>query len=107
MDRPKEEDLTPIRLVSKEISVNGSISEYDCESAIKGLLWRLMEESSASLRTDPESDRSREISLQYQALAELVVCFGSTLAALNDMEEDELSGTSDKARDASPGLPFS
>jgi hypothetical protein len=97
----REEDrgkLTPIVLVSREISSNVSMTEAEVSSAIQRLMWRCLEEVSSAIQTDPLSSYAEERSLEYRALAEMVVAFGSTLAALDDMEEYELSAGRDTAR---------
>lgn len=97
----REEELgrmTPIRMVSREISASGSMNEEDVHSSLERLMWRLSEEAAAAIEDNPLSPYALNRAMEYQVLAEMVVTFGSTLAALSDMEEYELSAGRDKAR---------
>jgi hypothetical protein len=86
MARVREEELSPIQMVAREVSLHTDMSEGDLHSSLQSLLWRLMDESSSRISESPLASDSLERALQYRALAEVIVVFDSTLAALRDID---------------------
>lgn len=86
-------DNSPIEIVSREIGLHGSMEANVILNILKRILWKHMSRAFSALHVDPTSTESLELCEEYRTISELIVSYGSTLTALEDMEEDELSGS--------------
>lgn len=88
-----------MRIVAREISCDG-MPEASASAAIQRVLLRAMGSAHDAILSDAFSEEALHRAHEYLALSEMVVSFGSTLAAMDDIEEHDISETRDKAGEA-------
>lgn len=83
-----EVGLTPIEMVAREMAFLSSLSREEIISALQRVLMLLMGRALGSL--EEGSDDSLKMCHEYLVTSEIVVAFGTTLRALEDIERYEL-----------------
>ena len=84
--------LSPMEMVAREMSEHSSLDVGQLEDALQGVMRHLRSRAEDSLQSDPNSEHAVRCCREYQAVAEVVLLFGSQLIAFEDIEaEDALS----------------
>ena len=92
MDREQEGGLSPIEMVARQVHEGCSLSYDEAFSALRAVLMGFFDRACRALEADPLSQETADRIREYRVVSEVVVTFGTTLRALEDIESHELEG---------------
>jgi hypothetical protein len=92
MDRESEAGGTALELVAREICEGLSLSQEEVEAVVRRVLLDLMGRAYVALQEDPLSPVTLEKSREYLVVSDIIVTFGTTLKALEDIESHGIEG---------------
>ncbi len=90
MDQNKK--LTPLEMVAREMAEHSSLEEHVIADAITRHLSATRKRAADAIMNDMESIEAMQLTAEYQAIAEMVLFFGSQLIAFEDIDADESYG---------------
>lgn len=81
--------LTPLQAVAIELAEHCSLTRQQIERALSDVLDHLMIRAKMEIEDFPDSYQTAEIARQYHAVSELILYLGTSLIAVDDIEQFE------------------
>ena len=73
-------------MVAVEVSEHSSMSVEEMQRSLMDALAHLGERAAEAIDADENSERARDLAMQYQAISETILYLGSQLIAFEDID---------------------